>query len=473
LRDAAYALLTEDDRALGHALAAEWLESVGAADALVIAEHWERGRTPSRAVAAFVRAAQQSLDGNDLESAIARAQRAIDAGATGDALGEAHMAQVEACKWLGNNAECDRHAEIAVTLFADRSPRRHRAVAEAVLAAGKLGRFDRVLAFARELVTEGEAAIDEAQASAVAIAASFLFAAGRQDTARELVDWLDAHGGAAAMRDPGVAARIEQTYAQRAQYAGDAASAVLHFEACLRAFEEIGDLRRTTMTRANVGYAYIELGEYERAKTMLRAALESAERMGLARIAAGVRHNLGLLVARDGAIDEGRAMEDAAAKVFASQGDRRLEGFALSHRALIDVIAGDARAGVDGARRAVEMLRDHPPARTYALSVLAHALRAAGSTDEAVDASREAMDVLTSLTGLEEGESFVRLEWAESLAAAGRTEDARRAIVAARDRVMERASKIADAQWRKRFLENALENARTLNLAAALDRPSP
>jgi hypothetical protein len=63
----------------------------------------------------------------------------------------------------------------------------------------------------------------------------------------------------------------------------------------------------------------------------------------------------------------------------------------------------------------------------------------------------------------------LRLEYAEALAAAGRTEDAKRATIAARDRLLERAAKIADARWRARFLENVLENARTLSLARAFE----
>lgn len=38
LRETAYALLTDDDRRLGHVLAGEWLEKQGEHDALVLAK---------------------------------------------------------------------------------------------------------------------------------------------------------------------------------------------------------------------------------------------------------------------------------------------------------------------------------------------------------------------------------------------------------------------------------------------------
>ncbi|MGK4007462.1 protein kinase [Sorangium sp. So ce1036] len=62
LREGAYALLTEEDRALGHRLAAEWLEAAGEADPLVLAAHCERGGLP-------VQAATLNLRGAELASA--------------------------------------------------------------------------------------------------------------------------------------------------------------------------------------------------------------------------------------------------------------------------------------------------------------------------------------------------------------------------------------------------------------------
>ena len=51
VREAAYAMLTDEDRALGHRLAGAWLEQAGLGDAMVLAEHFRRGGEPARAVA--------------------------------------------------------------------------------------------------------------------------------------------------------------------------------------------------------------------------------------------------------------------------------------------------------------------------------------------------------------------------------------------------------------------------------------
>ena len=44
------AMLTDEDRMLGHALAAEWLEARGERDDLLIADHYERGGAYQRAI---------------------------------------------------------------------------------------------------------------------------------------------------------------------------------------------------------------------------------------------------------------------------------------------------------------------------------------------------------------------------------------------------------------------------------------
>ncbi|MRG95758.1 serine/threonine-protein kinase [Polyangium spumosum] len=60
LREGAYALLTDDDRELGHRLAGEWLERAGESDPLVLANHFERGGLFERAGTMYIRGAEQA-----------------------------------------------------------------------------------------------------------------------------------------------------------------------------------------------------------------------------------------------------------------------------------------------------------------------------------------------------------------------------------------------------------------------------
>ncbi|MRG95763.1 serine/threonine-protein kinase [Polyangium spumosum] len=64
-REGAYAMLTDEDRALGHHLAAEWLDEKGEGDPLVLAEHFERGGAAPRAASFYLASAEQSAARKD------------------------------------------------------------------------------------------------------------------------------------------------------------------------------------------------------------------------------------------------------------------------------------------------------------------------------------------------------------------------------------------------------------------------
>ncbi|XYI03028.1 protein kinase domain-containing protein [Sorangium sp. So ce1128] len=91
IRDGAYAMLTDADRALGHRLAGEWLERHGEGDALVLAEHFERGGELSRAALHYLAAARQAQLGNDHRAAIAHGERSLSC----DTAGEHRLAVLE------------------------------------------------------------------------------------------------------------------------------------------------------------------------------------------------------------------------------------------------------------------------------------------------------------------------------------------------------------------------------------------
>ncbi len=83
LREGADALLTDDDRAVGHRLAAAWLESAGETDAAVLAGHYALGREPATAARWWLAAAEQAFERDDLDAALDLARRAasLDPGA--------------------------------------------------------------------------------------------------------------------------------------------------------------------------------------------------------------------------------------------------------------------------------------------------------------------------------------------------------------------------------------------------------
>ena len=75
--------------------------------------------------------------------------------------------------------------------------------------------------------------------------------------------------------------------------------------------------------------------------------------------------------------------------------------------------------------------------------------------------------MLTDVGGIGEHESLLRLVYAEALHAEGNIPAAEATIREARARLIERADKLTAQADRARFLEQVLENKRTLELAKA------
>ncbi len=180
VRAAAYATLTDDDRTLGHRLAAEWLERADLPDAMALAEHLRRGDDATRAVHWYRRAAEQALEANDFAAAFDRAARGVACGATGEELGHLRLCQAEADGWRGELASAEEGALAALALLAPGSLAWFRALTQTVAAAGKLGGFDRIDARAELAVATAPApGARTAQLVCLTECASFLLVGGR------------------------------------------------------------------------------------------------------------------------------------------------------------------------------------------------------------------------------------------------------------------------------------------------------
>src|SRR5262249_24419386 len=84
MRDAAYGLLTEDDRALWHQLAGGYLETIGEREPLVLAEHYQRGGALEHAIRGYTRAAKDIFHRHDMPGALRCIEAGISCGAGGE-----------------------------------------------------------------------------------------------------------------------------------------------------------------------------------------------------------------------------------------------------------------------------------------------------------------------------------------------------------------------------------------------------
>lgn len=256
----------------------------------------------------------------------------------------------------------------------------------------------------------------------------------------------------------------------RASAAGDLGRCLAGFESALQAFEQAGDLRNACAMRTNLGYLYSELGDLQRAEATLRQALASCDRMGIFDLSAAVQHNLGRVLGFGADLGEAERLERLAVEAFRRHGEPRLEGLARIYLSEILVAKGDLPAAAEEAGIAVEMLAVAPGVQVAARGALARARLGAGDVAGSLEAAREACAALERLGEIDEGESIVRLTYAEALAAAGEHAQARAVLSVARQRLLARAERVADLSWRDRFLHEVPVNARILALSG---EPSP
>jgi len=465
IREAAYAMLTDADKKLGHSLAAKWLERAGENEPIVLAEHCERAGEPGAAVDHYRRAAEQALVAGDFAAAAARAERGVQHGARGEVLGALRLAEAEATKWSGDFARAARCGREAMALSPAGGARWFAAAGETAEALGKLGDTAGVVAIGEALASAaGRAACKlSARATPIAHTAFQLFNVGQLQLAQKLLDQVEFADE--EVSDPGVLARIHQVRSSRAMYTGDAGAYLTSELAAAREFERAGDLRYACMQHGHVGYACIEIGAFSEAERYLREAMETATQLGLSHVVATSKHNLGRALQRIGHLREAEATEREAIAMFEKQGDKRLESASRFYLGEILVECGDLETGEREIRRALDMAL--PPSQPAMYAGLARVVLGRGHIADALAYARKGFEMMEQLGALEEGESSIRLMFATCLHAAGDASaptEARRA----RERVRARAAKITDASWRASFLENLPENAATIAFAARL-----
>ncbi len=463
VREAAYAMLTDEDRQLGHRLAADWLEQSGAGDAMVLAEHFRRGGEPARAVPWYERAAAQALAANDLGAAIDRAETGIGGGAAAETVGRLRLIQAESHVWRGELAQAEARALEAAEALPWGGADWLRARGQAIVAAAKRGGLDVVEEQVRLIeasMVDEDPDVRSARVISLSWAANYLIFGARYAAADPLMAKIGALADADAVLDPQALALLQQVRAVRASCAGDLGRCLTGLESSLHAFEQAGDVRNACAVRTNLGYVYCELGDFQRAEAALRQAFLASERMGLRDLSAGVLHNLGRVLGFGKELAEAERLERAAVEAFRRQGEPRLEGAARIYLADILTAAGELEGAAREAAAAVETLAVAPSLHVAALAALARARLAAGDVGDGVAAAREAHDALERLGEIEEGELAVRWTYAEALRAAGDEEASAAALEVARQRLLAQAEKIADLGWRQRFLHEVPINAK-------------
>src|SRR5262249_1677868 len=139
-----------------------------------------------------------------------------------------------------------------------------------------------------------------------------LVAAGQHERAATLLRDIEALVSVEPALEPAILADVHRSRAFHALYAGDLVGALEQFELTIGAAEQANDARTACLIRCNLGFVYKQLGAFERAEQALRLSLSAAERMGLRNVCAAATHNLGMVLAFRGQLDEAKEVESRA-----------------------------------------------------------------------------------------------------------------------------------------------------------------
>jgi tetratricopeptide (TPR) repeat protein len=466
MQEAAYDMLTAEDRVLGHRLAGEHLETVGEREAILLVEHFERGGERARAAHWCRFAAEQALDANDLGEVIARAERGVRLGAAGDVLGATRLAEAQARFWRGEYREAETSATAALATLTGAAQLRARR--ELIAALGQQAKYSEVVRLADELrLSRPESTMIGAWLDCLVRAGAYLLPGGLYDAMNTLVADVERH---ADSMEPASRARFDGLKAIRAWHEGNQSEVVSRLAAAATEYEALGDVRSSTEMLANLGTALSDLGLLEEAEERLVAALSIAERMELRFISAAVLMNLSLLRAHRGNFDEAETTGERAVALARQQGDPRIEGITQTHLSIAACLKGDFAQAESHARAAAALLANVPPSLPAALAALSQALLSQGRSAAALEFGRQAYRLLEEQGRVEDGEALIRLAYAQSLAAVGSFDESTMVLRAARVRLEERAAAISDPSWREAFLSRPPSHAQTFSLNERLGR---
>ncbi|HLM71633.1 MAG TPA: AAA family ATPase, partial [Polyangiaceae bacterium] len=152
VREAAYVMLTDADRQLGHQLAGAWLEQRGERDGLLLAEHYTKGGQLAQAASWYERAAEQALEASDLVAVIGSVEKALTCGVEGEAAGRLKLMAATAHNWRGVFEDGLRNAREAADLFPRGSEPWNAALERLAWASGALANVEQLEAVAQDLL---------------------------------------------------------------------------------------------------------------------------------------------------------------------------------------------------------------------------------------------------------------------------------------------------------------------------------
>jgi hypothetical protein len=305
VREAAYALLTEDDRRTAHALAGEHLERIGDGDPAVIAKHFDLGGRKTDAATWYARAAEHALARNDLAATLDYAAHAQRGSLDATGLGALDLMIAEVQMWRSNLPAAREAGLRALSRLPEGSVNWLIAAGLLITTSGQLGDNATVSDWIRRTMPLEPA--DDAARSAYVLAlargVSQLAWGDGADLAREAFA-AATRVAEGTMLTPFAAARLDfaRAYHELLTDGFDEAITLL-FETAAR-YTSIGARRDALQTSVIANMLSAFAGQHERGEAGLQACCTEALAMGATYIADWARFEIATSLSIRGAIAE-------------------------------------------------------------------------------------------------------------------------------------------------------------------------
>ena len=360
VEEAAYALIPDDERRAVHAAIARDLARDAATEPAVLYRHAVGADDLELVTLAHVLAAERAVRLFDFEAARDAAREGVASGATGELLARLRLCEAESVLVAEHYAEADVRAREAADSLPHGSMRwalagsvRTRAVHRRLEPAASIALFDELAA---QTCDAGPPEALRLQCL-IQIAASLILTGHlNEGEARSVI----VEGLATAQAHTAeVDASLSALRGRRAHATGDWDRGRDQFERAAGLHDRNGNLLEAALARLNVGHAWFELGEVERAIDVTRGVVAEATELELPFALGYARFMLGCLLRREGTdlvaarAQLERALEDG-------DEDPRRAGEIAVELALDALVRDDLARATRDAERASELLARAP-----------------------------------------------------------------------------------------------------------------
>ncbi|HEX4337506.1 MAG TPA: protein kinase [Polyangiaceae bacterium] len=475
-RDVIYASLGELERKKLHALAADWLASMGE-DASVVAGHYDLGGQQHKAAFHWARAAQRALATNALADALTMAERALS-------FAEDKQAGFQRASYLDEAwSRLDPRASDRMTAIEALEENVYDE-ATAVRARGARARYEDARGIGEDVSerlasTRDEAAElgmhEEVARCSAALATRLAFAGQFEEAEAEANGLL-----LLADRERVLSAAVDawQTLAIIRQTRGEPSAALEARRSAVQAARLAGLREREATLTCNLGFALTTIGARQEARASLDRGLELADSIGSSGAVRHAQMNLlgwasvfGNDRKLEVALGEVRSNADAAATGMWTAPDRSNLGMLFYRGA--ELLRAESQGAADRARSLLRMAaesyrstgnRDVLP---VSLGMWALAERRLGNSERAHELASEAADLLESGAPSLLNEAAVYLALHAACKDRGLDAEARNAVERSIPRLLRRVRGLIGTPYARLFLTEPPHNAELVATAEA------